>query len=65
MLHSDALILIERIKQLGYKSNDLENKFMVSIENSPFPSLTYKQAKWLNSIYDKSSGVGIYHRKQP
>jgi hypothetical protein len=56
--------MIDRIRQLSYKLNDMESNFLVSLENSPFPNTTFKQHKWLESIYEKASGGGRYERRQ-
>jgi hypothetical protein len=68
MLTREAIILIEQIKKLGYKTNSWETNFILSIINmakrNSNLALTYNQSKSVNTIYSKASGGGIFQKRE-
>lgn len=58
---SETRQIIAEIEKLGYEPNEWETDFLESIEGQ---SLSEKQSKCLDKIYEKASGGGIYQRKE-
>ena len=59
---SDALIIINEIKKLGYKLNDWERGILKSIV-SQNKDITVRQGQILQEIYARSAGGGIYQQR--
>ena len=68
MISKEAIILIEQVKNLGYKANDWEKNFILSIltlaQRDPNRPLSYKQSTAVENIYRKATGGGSYQNKQ-
>ena len=61
MTHSEALIVIEYIRKIDYKPNDIEKAFMRNCELHY--KVSNKQAEWLLKIYAKSTGGGPFQKR--
>jgi hypothetical protein len=68
MLTREAIILIEQVKNLGYKPNSWETNFILSIINmakrNSNLALTYNQSKAVNTIYSKAAGGGRFQKRE-
>jgi len=68
MLCKEAIILLKQVKDLGYKANDWEKGFILSIltlaQRDPNKPLSYKQSTATENIYRKAAGGGDYEKRQ-
>jgi hypothetical protein len=68
MLCKEAIILLKQVKDLGYKANDWEKGFILSIltlaQRDPNKPLSYKQSTATENIYRKAAGGGSYEKRQ-
>ena len=65
MLHKDALILLDSIRNHSYKPNAWESQFINSIlAMKPGALLTYKQTRALETIYAKATGGSQFQKRQ-
>ena len=68
MLTREAIILIEQVKNLGYRPNPWETNFILSIINmakrNSNLALTYNQSKAVNTIYAKATGGGRFQKRE-
>jgi hypothetical protein len=63
MIWRDAVIVIEAVLNSNIKLNETEKKFINDIQVNK-QSLTPAQSRWLNSIYAKAYGGGIFVKKE-
>lgn len=63
MLHAEAMILIAEIDKLGYKYDSFEAQFIESLGQRK-TQLSPKQSKWLQQIYAKAVGGGIFAKRE-
>lgn len=64
MNKEQAKTVLEYIRQLDYKPNPWENKFLIDMEEIQQAKLSAKQSFALMNIYEKASGGGKYERKE-
>lgn len=66
VIPKDALTLIDAIRATGKKLQPKDNGFIstVSIQAKQGRYLQPAQAKWLQDIYSKTMGGGIYQSKE-
>jgi len=64
MRYSDAQIMIQAIKNTGYKPNEWEAGLMQGLEDRLVDVLTYKQTIALERLYAKATGGGLYMNRQ-
>jgi hypothetical protein len=72
----DAMVLIKEIRKQTYRTTDYEEKFLSGFESvdraqqgigefgQHSAPLTSKQGNFLQMIYQKATGGGIYERRQ-
>lgn len=66
MNNSNAKIMFKYILDLNPKFTNKENDFMksVGLRLGNGLEISFKQYRWLEGIYTKYSGGGLYQRKQ-